>query len=125
MLGGAGLLDIAHAAVHLDAEGRDLDTDVGAPGLGDGGQQIEARVRRGTDLGVGVAPGDVVLGRGVVADGAGCLGEDPHLHQHTPHVGMANDRNRLLPAAQRPRLNALPRMGDSPLVGPFGDGDAL
>jgi hypothetical protein len=36
VLGRAGLLDEAHAAVHLHAERGDLHAHVGGPGLGDG-----------------------------------------------------------------------------------------
>ena len=39
VLGGAGLLDEAHAAVDLHADGGDLAADVGGEGLGDGRQQ--------------------------------------------------------------------------------------
>ena len=41
----AGLLDIAHAAVHLHAERGDLVADVGRERLGDRGQQRGALVR--------------------------------------------------------------------------------
>ena len=40
--GGAGLLDEAHAAMHLDAERGDLDADVGGECLGDRRQQVGA-----------------------------------------------------------------------------------
>ena len=40
VLGGAGLLDVAHAAMHLDAGRGDLDAEVGAPGLDHRGQQV-------------------------------------------------------------------------------------
>ena len=46
MLGGAGLLDIAHAAMDLDAEAGHLDADVGAIGLDQRRQQVGARLRR-------------------------------------------------------------------------------
>ena len=39
MLGGAGLLDVAHAAVHLHAKRGDLATDVGRERLGDRREQ--------------------------------------------------------------------------------------
>ena len=39
MLGGAGLLDEAHAAMHLDGVGGDLLREIGAPGLHHRGQQ--------------------------------------------------------------------------------------
>ena len=40
----AGLLDIAHAAMDLHAEGRDLDADIGREGLGDRREQRGALV---------------------------------------------------------------------------------
>src|SRR3546814_19645787 len=46
VLRGAGLLDEAHAAVHLHAERGDLAGGVGAPGLHNRNQQVEARLRR-------------------------------------------------------------------------------
>ena len=47
MLGGAGLLDEAHAAVHLDAERRDLDAEIGPPRLDDRREQVgELAARR-------------------------------------------------------------------------------
>ena len=45
VLRGAGLLDEAHAAMHLDAERGDLDADVGRERLGDRRQQRRALVR--------------------------------------------------------------------------------
>ena len=44
MLRGAGLLDIAHAAVDLDAEAGDLVAEIGAVRLGERGQQVEPRL---------------------------------------------------------------------------------
>ena len=46
MLRRAGLLDEAHAAVHLDAERGDLDADVGRERFGDRREQRRAVVRR-------------------------------------------------------------------------------
>ena len=45
MLGGAGLLDEAHAAMDLDAGRGDLDRIFGAPALDDGDQQVDRRLR--------------------------------------------------------------------------------
>ena len=42
MLRGAGLLDVADAAMHLDAERGDLDRRIGGEGLGDRRQQAGA-----------------------------------------------------------------------------------
>jgi hypothetical protein len=38
MLGRAGFLDEAHAAMHLDAGRGDVDADIGGEGLGDRGE---------------------------------------------------------------------------------------
>ncbi len=40
MLARAGLLDEAHAAMHLHTDRRHLDTDIGAEALGNRGQQF-------------------------------------------------------------------------------------
>ena len=45
VLGGAGLFDEAHAAMHLYAERSDLDADIGGEGFGDRRQQRGALVR--------------------------------------------------------------------------------
>ena len=47
MLGRAGFLDIAHAAMDLDAEARHLAADIGAPGLGQRSQHFGPRARLG------------------------------------------------------------------------------
>ena len=44
MLGSASLLDEAHAAMHLHAEGSDLDADIGGEAFGHRGQQRGALV---------------------------------------------------------------------------------
>ena len=71
MLGRAGLLDEAHAAMDLDAERGDLDAEVGAPGLDHGGQQVGQRLALGGLGGVGLPLGDVERGRRVICQGAG------------------------------------------------------
>jgi hypothetical protein len=88
----AGLLDEAHAAVHLHADGRHLAADVGGEGLGHRGEQRHAmRGRRllGRILG---AARHVGLLRRHQADGARGLGERLHGHQVAADVGVLDDR---------------------------------
>ena len=44
-LRGAGFLDEAGAAMHLNSKRRDFDADIGAPGLGDRYEQLFAQFR--------------------------------------------------------------------------------
>ena len=102
MLGGAGLLDEAHAAVDLHAERGDLDADVGATRpwrSGSAGRRARwPRV-------AGVSP--VALRESMrrrrrsrqIARAASVL--RPHRQQHAAHVGVADDRHRS-PLARRP-----------------------
>ena len=90
MLRGAGLLDEAHAAMHLHAERGDLDADVGRERLGDGREQRGARspaLRAASSL-----PRAAVDGAGGgVADRARGAVERPHGHQHALDVGIMHD----------------------------------
>jgi hypothetical protein len=116
MLGRAGLLDIAHAAMDLDAEAGDLAADVGAPGLGQRRQHFGAH-RRG-----GIARARGRPGRRHNRPARARHGQRPHPQQHPPHVGMLGDRHRQ-PVALA--LLALDRIGDRALGRPLGDPDAL
>ena len=64
----AGFFDETHAAMHLHAEGRDFDADVGRTRLGDRRQQRGACVRRFLRGLVGPTLGAVERHRGRVAD---------------------------------------------------------
>ncbi len=66
----AGLLDVAHAAMDLDAERGDLDADVGGERLGDRRQELAARL---------IA--DVEGERAGIADAARRVGQRAHRHQ--------------------------------------------
>src|SRR5262249_38286985 len=70
VLGGAGLLDVAHAAVDLDAERGNLAADVGCERLGDRREQRRALVRRLADGVVFGAVRAVERDRGRIADRA-------------------------------------------------------
>ena len=63
--------------------------EIGAPGLGDRRQQIDARLVAGALAGVRMPPGEVERREGVVDEGAGRLGRRFHGQQHAAHVGMA------------------------------------
>ncbi|MNQ77520.1 hypothetical protein D3C85_923900 [compost metagenome] len=125
VLGGAGLLDEAHAAVDLDAQRGDFAADVGGPGLGDGGEQVLAAL---PDLALGLGGG--VLGQvggdaGGQADGAG--GGDLGLHdaEGAAHVGVVEDRGVLLAGPDAAALTAVQGIGEGVLIGALGDADAL
>ena len=64
-LRGAGFLDVAHAAVHLDADRRDLDAALGAEALDDRNQQVAARLRGGAHRLVGMRVAEIELVRRV------------------------------------------------------------
>ena len=61
VLGDAGLLDVAHAAVDLDADRRDLLGPVGAEALHQRREQLDPLVGRGAVGLVGLVPGPVDL----------------------------------------------------------------
>ena len=86
VLRGTGLLDEAHAAMHLHAERGGLDAGIGAPRLRHGDQQRPARARgeRGTER---------------QHPPAEC--ERAHGEQHAPHIGVRQDRPAALDAARR------------------------
>ena len=126
MLRGAGLLDEAHAAVHLHAERGDLVADIGRERLGD------RREQRGALLG-GLARGFVLAALaaierdgGRIADHARRLGERAHGQQHAPHVGMRDDRRHFAGlGAGFATLFAVARISQRLLRRALGDADAL
>ena len=123
VLGRAGLLDEAHAAVHLHAHGGDLDAYVSRPGLGDGGQQLGPRLGRiSLCLAVGM-PGDVGQDARGQADRARRLSLGLHQHQGAAHVGVAIDHAVGVPGCAA--LLALLAESKRLLERPLGDGDAL
>ncbi|KAF1854083.1 hypothetical protein Lal_00005300 [Lupinus albus] len=126
MLGGAGLLDETHAAMDLHAIRRQLLAGLGAPALGDGGQQIDQQA--GTAAGglVGVMVRHVHRGGGGVEDAAHRLDPRLHAHQQAADVGVVDDALRLaLDPAQRLALHAVAGIGQRLLVGALGDRQAL
>src|SRR5262249_49617234 len=82
VLRGAGLLDIAHTAVHLNAERGDFSPDVGRERLGDRRQERSALVR---GLSLGVARGAVravARNRRRTRDRARRIGQPARGYQH-------------------------------------------
>ena len=126
MLRRAGLLDVAHAAVHLHAERGDLAADVGRERLGDRREQRGALVR-GLARALRRSPrcGAVDRDRGGVADRARRARERAHGQQHALDVGMRDDRARAGRRAGGAALPALARIGERLLRRALGDGDAL
>ena len=66
----AGLLDEAHAAMHLDRQRRDLHAELGAPALQHRRQQFDAGLAAGALLGIGMPVGEIHIGRHDVARSA-------------------------------------------------------
>ena len=108
VLRGAGLLDVAHAAVHLHAERGDLVADVGRERLGDRREQRGAFVRGLARRVVRAALRAVERDGGGVADRARGARERAHGEQHALDVGMRDDRARA-GAARRVRGPACAR----------------
>ncbi len=126
MLRRAGLLDEAHAAMHLDADRGDLDAEIGGPCLDHGNEQIDAALLRRADVTVGMMARTVDGAGGVIGERAHRLGLRAHRQQHAPDVGVMDDG---ISAAgwrgDRLALDALPGEVARLLVGALGDGDAL
>ena len=117
MLGGAGFLDEAHAAMDLDAEAGHLDADIGAIGLDQRRQQVGAGARRRI-----AKAGAVGLAGRVIGQRPGGLGERLHPEQHPAHVGEFDDPRRPSLATA---LDALAGIGHGLLHRPLGDRHAL
>jgi hypothetical protein len=92
VLRGTGFLDVADAAMRLDAGRGDRDAEIGAPGRDHRDQQIGLALCLRTPGRVGVAPGMVDQRRRVIGERAHRLGRRAHPQQHPPHVGMVDDR---------------------------------
>ena len=108
--------------MHLDAGGGDGEAVVGAPRLGDRDHQFGV-AHRGF---VAAAPGVVERRADGVAQRPHGLGPGPHVHQHPPHVGVADDGDRAAArVVDRLPLDALAGPVDRRLVGALGDGEAL
>ena len=91
MLGGAGLLDEAHAAVHLHAEGSHLDADIGGERLRDRRQQRSAFMRRLARGVVLAAQRAVERDTGLITDRPRRPGQAAHGEQHALDVGVMDD----------------------------------
>ena len=94
ILRGAGLLDIAHPAMHLDAGRGDLDPEIGAPRLDHRDQQIGPALRPKARLLVAGAAAPIDRRRGEVGQRPHRLGRRAHRQQHAADIGMVDDRRR-------------------------------
>ena len=121
----AGFLDIAHAAVHLDAGRGHFDAVLGAPALHHRDHHVGKRLVLGPQPCVRVAVGDVHRGRGHIRQRAHRLGLRLHAHQHAPHIGLADDGHRLGAAGEITPLHPLLGVAERQLVGALRYGDAL
>ena len=123
VLRGAGLLDEAHAAVHLHAERRHFLRRLRAPALDDRDHQVDERLVLRARVAASGRVTRIVDGRGRdVADGAHRFGVCAHRHQHPADVRMIDDRTRLgrLLSARRLALHAIARVCDRALVRALG-----
>ena len=127
MLGGAGFLDVAHAAMHLQAERRDFLAQFGGAALDDGNHQVDERLMPLARLGIGIAVGVVHGGGGDVGHGTYRLGIGAHRHQHPADVGVIDDHagRGLRRDARGPALHAISRIGHRPLIGALRNADAF
>src|SRR5205085_6615994 len=126
----APFADIAVAAIDLLGVDRGLEALVGEIALDDGGEDSE-QIGGGLALLLGLgAAGDVDLEGAPQYEGAGGLVERLHLHQHSAHVRVDDDRIGLgLRVAgvgdEGAALAAVAGIGDGVLVGDFALGEAL
>ena len=126
VLARAGLLDVAHPAVDLDAERGDLDAELGAPRLQHRREQLDAVLAALALCRVRVAVGEVDVGRDDVAERAHRLDLRLHRHQHAAHVRVVDDGDAFAALAPgQPALHPLARVLARLLVGALGDSDAL
>ena len=95
VLGRARLLDIAHAAMHLNAERGDFVADVGRERLGDRRQQSGALARPAAGGVIAAMQRTIDRDRGQMADSARGVRQRLHGQQHALHVGMFDDRAHL------------------------------
>ncbi|MCY1512795.1 hypothetical protein D9M68_472690 [compost metagenome] len=121
----AGFFDESHAAVHLDAQRRDLDRVLGRETLDDGHQVFVEGAVTGALFRVRVMRTLVVGGRGHIGNGARRLRQRLHRHQHALHVRMAHDGHGPRGTFHGPALHALARVGQGVLVCALGHPDAL
>jgi hypothetical protein len=126
MLGGTGLLDVAHAAVHLHAGRRDLDRVLGTPALHHRRHQVDESLALRPHAGVRMIM-RLVGGRADdIGQRAHRLGLALHRHQQPAHVGVPDDRD--LRAAAHTGLGALdavPGVLQRVLVGALGERQAF
>ena len=124
----AGLLDVAHPAMHLDAGRGDLDAEIGAPRLDDRDQQIGPALCPVARLVVAGPAARVDRGGGEIAQRPHRLGAGAHRQQHAADIRVMHDRRRRTAAARHPGRHALDAGAGivaGLLIGAFGDRDAL
>jgi hypothetical protein len=124
MLGGAGFLDEAHAAVHLHAQRGHLEADLGAEALDHRHQELVVRRMFGAPRRIGLADAQVVPSGGHQGQRPRTLGKRAHGHEHAAHVGVVHD-GRGLARAGRARLHPLARVGRGLLVRTLGQSHPL
>ena len=126
ILGRAGFLDEAHAAVHLHPQAGNLDPHFSAVALDERHQEFVENLILPADLLILVVMRHVV-GRGAHhGHGAAAFDVSTHGHEHAAHIGMVNDGGAGLDAAiYRTALHPLPGIGHGLLVGTLGNRYAL
>ena len=126
MLGSAGFLDETHAAMDLDAHGRDFDPDIRGPGLGNRGQQFLTALGDGALFLVLGVFGQVSGNSRRETNGPGRRDLGAHHGQRSLDIGMFDDgmRPRTISLDGRALL-AIPGIDQRLLIGPLGNPHAL
>ena len=125
-MGGAGFLNVAHAAVNLDTQCRRFGADFRAPALDHGNQEIGDGLRLFAHRGIGMAVGDVEPARGETGKRAGCFRQRPHGEQHAANVGMMDYGDRFcILAHDVAALHPFARERRGLLQRPLGDAKTL
>ncbi|MNV13708.1 hypothetical protein D3C71_1043580 [compost metagenome] len=121
----AGFLDEAHAAMHLNAQRRNLYRGLGRVALHDGHHVLVERAVARALFRVGVMRALVVRRGRHVRHGAGRFRQGLHGQQHALHIGMAHDGNRRGGPFHRTPLHTLARVRQRMLVRTFRHANAL
>ena len=113
MLSGARAFDKAHAAMHLNAQRGDFNTDISGPCFCNRGEKGGAFFRGFALFRVCFTVRAIHCCCGHVADGARGIGAAAHEHEHTAHIRMRDDGAHAIDrAAKRAALFALGRISE-------------
>ena len=118
--------DKAHAAMHLHAQLRHFQHHFRAIAFDQGHQKFVQGLRRLALSGIGAVLGSVMLACGKSGQGTAALGQRPHGHQHTAHIGVGDDGYGFAASTiNRTALHAFFGIGHGVLICAFGQAYAL